>query len=216
MTGRVAATTGRAAATTGRAAAATALLLLFAACRTATLSCDAGAAPRPPANFAAVPGVALYRGAQPLTCGELDYLRDLGVKSILKLNDSGLPIDAAEAREAAARGIALRAFAFSAATIGGARTCAAVRDAEAFLADRSHWPVYVHCTEGKDRTGYIIGLYEKLVLGAPRDAVLAELHARGHRGIRSLLMPRIDRELAAESPVCAAQCSGRTAIRTAH
>jgi hypothetical protein len=140
----------------------------------------------------------VYRGAQPQSCAELAYLKSIGVRSILKLNDPSVP---AETGEAQRMGFRVAAFAFGPHTIGRANTCDEVRNALAFLANRENWPVYVHCTAGKDRTGYMIGLYERS-LGRPAAEVIEELHRYGHRGARSLAFPQIDEELQREHPQC--------------
>ena len=145
---------------------------------------------------------AIYRGGQPASCAELAYLKSVGVKSILKLNDRGLPVDSDEKDQAENLGLRMLSLPFGAATIGRPATCDSVRQALSFLSDPDNWPVYVHCTAGKDRTGYTVGMYEKLRLGKPVEAVMKELHRYGHRGWRSLLFPQIDHELAAGHPVC--------------
>jgi hypothetical protein len=167
-----------------------------------------GNEPRPPRNFGVVRDASgeatpIYRGGQPMTCGELEYLRAAGVKTILKLNDRHLPVDVSEQDRARAIGLGIRSFAFNAATIGTSGTCESVRAALSFLADPANQPVFVHCTAGKDRTGYIVGMYEKLFLKKTTDAVLSELHQYGHTGFRSVLMGQIDAELQAAHPACA-------------
>jgi len=169
---------------------------------TQTLQCGDASASRPPRNFGAVIEQRLYRGGQPASCGELEYLKSIGVRSILKLNDRGSPIDAEEKARAAAIGMTVRSFAFDAATIGETSTCSDVGEALRFLADERNWPLYVHCTAGKDRTGYMVGLYERLILKKSTEEILAELHRFGHRGARSLAMPQIDRELTRSDPDC--------------
>lgn len=195
--------------TDSRQHAAIALLVLFltTACGTARLRCVTGEEPRPPRNFGVVPATgahALYRGGQLRTCSELEYLRTLGVKSILKLNDSGSH-DSDEEVRATALGFRVLSLDFNPLTIGTSSTCGRVREALAFLEDPNNAPVFVHCTAGKDRTGYIVGLYGKTALGKPASEVLSELHHYGHRGpLRWLFMGQIDRELAKEHPACAA------------
>src|ERR1051325_2213370 len=135
-------------------------LAAMACASTQSLHCDAPVV-RAPRNFGAVVEHRLYRGGQPASCGELEYLKSIGVKSILKLNDRGSRIDEDEKREAAAFGITVRSFAFNAATIGEPSTCDDVREALRFVADERNQPVFVHCTAGNDRTGYIVGMDQK-------------------------------------------------------
>ena len=108
--------------------------------------------------------------------------------------------------------MAVRSFAFDAGTIGTAGTCNAVREALTFLSDERNWPVYVHCTAGKDRTGYIVGLYEKVMLSEPTDAVLKELRRYGHKGIRSVVFRQIDAELAKTYPECSSGGQTTTSV----
>ncbi len=191
-----------------------ALLLLIAAASACSsmrpMPCASVVASHPPRNFGQVQApdgaaVPIYRGGQPVTCGELAYLQSAGIRSILKLNDRGLTIDDSESANARRLGMTILSLPFNAATIGRPATCANVGAALAFMSDPKNWPVYVHCSAGKDRTGYMIGLYEKLALNASSSSVLDELHRYGHTGLRSVLMHQIDRELARDVPACAPQ-----------
>ncbi len=181
----------------------------LSACSSTRLAkCDAPSPVVPPRNFGQVTSedgrpILIYRGGQPVTCGELQYLESLGIRSVLKLNDRDLPIDAAEEQQVFSLGMQIKSFAFKGATIGRGGTCDSVREALEFLQNRDNWPVYVHCTAGKDRTGYLVGMYEKLVLGKSIAAVFKELHGYGHSGLRSVMMGQIDRELARDAPACA-------------
>ena len=180
------------------------LLLSFLAlgCRTMQpFVCDT--TPHAPRNFGAV-SANVYRGGQPLTCGELAFLQAQGVKSILKLNDRNSPVDLDEKNAASRFGLRVESIPFSARTIGEPGTCPDVHRALAFLEDQSNWPVYVHCTAGKDRTGYIVGLYERST-GRSIDEVMKELRQYGHRGARAVAFPQIDRELEKERPDCGLQ-----------
>lgn len=160
-----------------------------------------------PRNFGSVvdprgASVGVYRGGQPLTCGEIAFLKQQGVKTIVKLNEGGSVLDGDEARQAAAAGIVVKSFPFSAWSIGKPETCGDVKEALRFMESESNRPVYVHCSAGRDRTGYIIGAYEELFLDEPVDAVLTELAKYGHHGYPALLFPQIRRELNTGSPRC--------------
>jgi protein tyrosine/serine phosphatase len=185
------------------------VLFVAAGCSSARVMPCADGTPDPPRNFGQVhspDGTALqiYRGGQPATCSELAYLKSIGVRSILKLNDRGLTIDDSETANAERIGLVVRSIPFNAATIGTPASCDSVRSALAFMSDPQNWPVFVHCSAGKDRTGYMIGLYEKLALHASSTFVIAELRRYGHTGTRAIAMGQIDRELALEVPTCAA------------
>jgi len=126
---------------------------------------------RAPRNFGEVittdgRQTAIYRGGQPKDCGELEYLRSLGVRSILKLNDRGLggcaveklpsgespegalgnqrcrpcrlAIDIAEKEQAGELGMMMNSFAFSAATIGRPASCVSVREALTYSLPQLH------------------------------------------------------------------------------
>jgi hypothetical protein len=120
----------------------------------------------------------------------------------LKLNDRQSRIDVDESRRASELALTVRSFAFDPRTIGTAGTCDAVREALSFLSDERNWPVYVHCTAGKDRTGYLVGLYERAILGESTTAVLQELRRYGHTGTRAVVFGQIDAELAKTRPEC--------------
>lgn len=176
------------------------IAVLLLGCRsTRSFVCDP--TPHAPRNFGAV-SEQIYRGGQPMTCGELAYLKATGVKTILKLNDRNSPVDEAEKAEAARLGMRIESFAFNAKTIGSSASCPDVQRAIAFIENPANQPVFIHCTAGKDRTGYIVGLYER-ESGRSIEDVMNELHRYGHRAARSAAFSQIDRELQRERPVCA-------------
>lgn len=150
------------------------------------------------ANFGTVVENGIYRGAQP-TGDDYSRLRDLGVRTILKLNSSRLAEETAEASRA---GIRLIHIPFDAGTIGTAPTCERVAEALAVLTDESSWPVFVHCSRGRDRAGYVVGLYRLLVQGWSWREVDAELTRYGHAGGLRRSYPQIARELEAGVPTC--------------
>ncbi|MCU0607956.1 MAG: tyrosine-protein phosphatase [Candidatus Edwardsbacteria bacterium] len=43
------------------------------------------------------------------------------------------------------------------------------------LRDSANWPVYVHCAQGRDRTGYCVASYRIVDQGWPADSAIAEM-----------------------------------------
>ena len=170
-------------------AATTALLL-------GSVACDA--APSAPENFGVVIPNGIYRGSQP-SSAELKYLRELGVRTIVKLNHSRLE---EERKEAERLGMKLVSLPLDASSVGEPATCGDVATAVALLSDRSLWPVYVHCSRGRDRAGYVVGAYRERVEHAPWSSVDKELARYGHGASMRMAYPQISRELKGGLPAC--------------
>lgn len=152
------------------------LMLAVAALWPACGSVPQKASPADPAgNFAVVsPGV--YRGGRPDQAG-VAQLAKLGVRTIVDLEDDDEAI-AAERGWAAAAGIA-----FISQPMNGLetpddgqvnRTLAAIDDGK---------PVFVHCMQGKDRTGLIIALYRVTFERWTPQAAHAEMMDHGFNSI---------------------------------
>jgi hypothetical protein len=181
-----------------------ALALVCAGCATAispaTCSSTAVAAAHAPANFGTVTAK-VFRGADLTTCAQFAFLESQGVRHILQLNAS---------KQQAAAGVhaegrfEVMPVAFSAFTVGRPGSCMSVRAALSYLEDPKNWPIYVHCSAGRDRTGYLVGMFEREALHKPIDSVVEELGEFGHKGLWSLLFGQIDRELARAAPACRA------------
>ena len=165
-----------------------------------------GCAETTPPNFGVVIKRGIYRGGQPNE-GQLHHLRRRGVRTILKLNNHDLE----EEREAARRyGMKLIHVSFEPSSIGTSTTCKDVARALAILEDQSNWPIYVHCTKGSDRTGYIVGAYRELVQKWSWPQVDRELKRYGYEKTSRRSYPLIERELKAGAPTCAIQIRHRT------
>ena len=95
----------------------------------------------------------LYRGARPNSKGLL-YLKRIGVKTILNLEDSKSGIKA-EGRQAEALGIREISLPMN---VFAKPKDKVVNEALSVVIDPSLRPLFVHCHEGKDRTGLIIAL----------------------------------------------------------
>jgi len=96
----------------------------------------------------------LYRGGQP-KAGGVKKLAELGVKTIINLRGADQTTRAEEA-EARAAGLTY----FNIPMPGLSRpTHEQVARAMAVLNDEQHWPVFIHCKRGSDRTGTMVAVY---------------------------------------------------------
>jgi protein tyrosine/serine phosphatase len=77
-------------------------------------------------------------------------------------------------------------------------------DAEEFLAfvrSRRHWPVHIHCEEGKDRTGLMAALARYAIDGWPLERALAEARTyREGEDLAPLYVAWLDRWAAGHAP----------------
>ncbi|CAM5344428.1 protein tyrosine phosphatase [Bacillus safensis FO-36b] [Bacillus safensis subsp. safensis] len=60
-----------------------------------------------------------------------------------------------------------------------------IRQLFTLLSDQSHYPLMLHCTSGKDRTGFLSALIQ-LVSGVPQAVVLSE-YMRSNEGVQMLV-----------------------------
>ncbi|AKU97164.1 Protein tyrosine/serine phosphatase [Labilithrix luteola] len=126
----------------------------------------------------------LYRGGHPDAAG-LDYLKKLGVKTIIDLEIGDLiearPRDIdTELAEAQARGIRVVREPMAAYTPAVSDAFdAKIEEALSILKDPAQGPVYVHCLHGQDRTGLVIGLERVFVEGWDPGDAYAEMLSRG-------------------------------------
>lgn len=129
------------------------------------------------------PGV--YRGGQPTEEGWA-YLRSLGIKTVVKLD---LP---SEGSDDAAQKLGMTVVDASGppATFRnflGAPKPERISLALQTLEDEKHWPVFVHCRHGQDRTGLVIGLFRVLHDGYTKAAAYQEMRLNGfHRSLIGL------------------------------
>lgn len=169
------------------------ILLIAASCRTAA------PVPGMPRNFGIVEEGKLYRGAQP-SAGEIENLYRRGVKTIVKVNRKDLE---AERSAASKLGIRLIEVPLDARTAGTSSACREVQRAYDAIADPLNWPVYVHCDHGRDRTGFLAGLYRERVQGWTFDQVSEELSHYGHGAQMRIVFPNISGSLADHYQACA-------------
>ncbi len=118
------------------------------------------------------PGV--YRGGQPANSAEYDELQALGVRTIINLrNDASVE---AERVEAKLRGIEFISAPMASFTAPKDET---VELALSSLSDPGYYPVFIHCKQGKDRTGLVVGLYRVYQQGWKPKAAYKEMRTIG-------------------------------------
>jgi hypothetical protein len=122
----------------------------------------------PVRNFGMVEEGILYRSAQPNTLA-LPWLRRYGIASIVNLRE--------QQHDDGAR--LLTGLGFTSYLHLPIDNYAPPTEAQAlafleFVQDRRHWPVLVHCAEGKGRTGVLVALTRYAVDGWTIEQALAE------------------------------------------
>jgi hypothetical protein len=150
-----------------------------------------------PMNFAMV-DAGMYRGGQPSATEVAVLRRDLGIKTIIRLNRGSAVEDRTAARLA---GIHLVEIPIDPKKLGtpDGPTREAVERAYAAFVDPSNAPVYLHCDRGRDRAGFIVGLYRARKQRWPYERIRSEMARYGHGTIMQRYLPAITAELAREA-----------------
>src|SRR4051812_44889770 len=127
---------------------------LFVSFASAALAADQNP---PIERFHVVDEGKVYRGAHPSQNG-IEYLRTIGVHTIIDLEQE-TPLIEQERKWADQAGIQFVSVPFETFKLNSEEK---FRKVFSTLADPANYPIYVHCTYGRDRTGLIIGLYRVL------------------------------------------------------
>lgn len=107
----------------------------------------------------------------------------------------------ADRLEASRSGIRLLEFPIDPNLLGtrDATTVERVEKAFAAFADTRNEPVYLYCDHGRDRTGYVVGLYRLRVQHWPLEAVERELEHYGHGAMMRWYLPKLTAGLRREA-----------------
>lgn len=127
------------------------------------------------------------RGAQPTPLG-ITILAKLGCKSILDLRKAGKEVT--HEKQLAE----LLGMKFYSVPLSSFRAASKVdmNKIQSILVDDSNWPIFVHCKEGRDRTGTVIAIYRIINYRWPSYMALAEAEHYGlhwyHYGMKSMII----------------------------
>ena len=135
----------------------------------------AGCATRPSVN--GVPNFAeveagIYRGGQPNEQG-WQFLRSLGVTNVVKLNR--------EVADTPADGMKVHFIPLPPATIRELFQKPDSNEVSQAVQAMNHGGTYVHCQQGRDRTGLVVGCYRMWIEGWSESAAAHEMGKMGYR-----------------------------------
>jgi protein-tyrosine phosphatase len=122
----------------------------------------------PVRNFGVVEQGILYRSAQPHPLA-LPWLRRYGIASIVNLREEQYENDAR-----LLAGLGYTSYLHLPIDDHAPPTDAQATEFLAFVQDQRHWPVLVHCAEGKGRTGVLVALARYAIDGWTIEQALAE------------------------------------------
>lgn len=129
-------------------------------------------------NFGVV-DEALSRGGQPKKNGGLKALKAAGVKTIINLRDGDDDIQ--EEKEIAAS-LDLKYVSIPMSAFKKARPDQ-VQQFFNIMSDRRNQPVFIHCRQGKDRTGAMVAMYRMAKHGWSADQAHSEMLSYGFHQI---------------------------------
>jgi protein tyrosine/serine phosphatase len=122
-------------------------------------------------NFDQVQPQVLYRGAQPDLDGLATLKAEYHVATIINLRESGPDWEAAAAKAA---GLTYHSISSSAFAVDPEK----IRQVLHILRT-APGPIFIHCRQGRDRTGLAVAVYRIVDQHWTREAALAELYAHG-------------------------------------
>lgn len=116
----------------------------------------------------------IFRGSQPAKNG-YDSLKKMGIRTVINLRTS-----MSEKKQVEAAGMRSIEIPLSTFNNGDKEK---VDRVVALLADQANRPVFVHCRQGRDRTGIVVAAYRMKVQGWPLAAAEAEMDSFGFNDV---------------------------------
>jgi protein tyrosine/serine phosphatase len=102
-------------------------------------------------------------------------LAKMGVRSVINLRSRNEEKEQVEAH-------GMRSFGVPMSTFGDVNP-EMVRKAVALMADPGNQPVFVHCRQGRDRTGVVVAVYRMEIDGWSREEAEEEMQAYGFHDV---------------------------------
>ncbi|MHB1619975.1 MAG: tyrosine-protein phosphatase [Sulfuricella sp.] len=187
--------------------------LIMAACATPTkpsaVIASQGPHPAPINNFQIVITDGVYRSGQPKEDADWDYLNRIGIKTVVKLNRfSSDTTDVKELQLANKHGINVIPIYMQPEDFPhnwnpwASPDENALRQAIKALENRNNWPVLVHCSHGKDRTGLVVAIYSVRNKNFCKDAAYKQMKYYGSNPLLFGIKPMLDSHNIKENPDC--------------
>lgn len=159
---------------------------------------------------------AVYRSGQPRGEKQWKYLKEIGIKTVVKLNEFSSQVDESEERSLAEQnGINLirmymppEDFPHNWNPWAHPDEKALMQAVEA-LENKDNLPALVHCSHGKDRTGLVVAVYSVRNKKYCREAAIKEMEYYGASSFLFGLKPMLDSPNITPSPDCTHQSAAR-------
>ena len=116
----------------------------------------------------------IYRGAQPTEDG-YKTLKDMGIKTVINLRTTKHERSMVESNGMKSIEIPMNTF----SSVNDAN----IKKAIDIIKDPNNQPVYVHCRQGKDRTGVVMAIYRMEADGWPKKDAIAEMESFGFNDV---------------------------------
>lgn len=151
---------------------------------------------------------AVYRSGQPKK-EDWDYLEKIGVKTVVKLNQFSSDADESEELGLAKKHninvipIYMPPEDFPKnINLWASPDEKVLMQAIEALENKNNWPVLVHCSHGKDRTGLVIAVYSVRNKNLCKDAAYKQMKYYGTNPLLFGLKPMLDSTSIKENPDC--------------
>ena len=124
----------------------------------------------------------LFRGPRPTSRQDIWKLKMLGVSVILDLQSEFWELEETQMEKQWTSSFKITSFHLPMSVFFPPKA-ALIRDAVTFLGFHRgrKKSVYVHCSNGQDRTGVVVAAYQATLMGKPYNVALGDMISQGYR-----------------------------------